>query len=64
MELVETTLEIPLARFHRELNSILKRCSHDKMKVVITRNGQPEFVLIDYRTWEEIQALVKNQTRS
>ncbi|WP_420910752.1 type II toxin-antitoxin system prevent-host-death family antitoxin [Vibrio furnissii] len=64
MELSETTLEIPLARFHKELNSILKRCSRGKMKIVITRNGQPKFVLIDHTTSDEIQAFVKNHTRS
>ncbi len=56
-ELTKTIVELPVSRFRRELNSLIKRIDNDKIEIIVTRNGQPKFVLTDYKSWKDTEAL-------
>lgn len=46
---------IPLSRFKRELNSILKRLNnHPDLVIMVTRDKQEVFVLISTKQYEEL----------
>lgn len=59
---------IPLSRFRRELNSLLKQLKDDSdLVIMVTRNNKQVFVLISTKQYEELNndlPLLNNSTIS